>query len=118
LLAPKKQTLGPHSTHTGAHKRPLSCALNHSTPGRIFFLVIRGTRHLKLNVRCLQHKISDVEENIEDIDTTVKENVKKQKALNPKHPENPEHNEKAKHKNNRYTKEWRFPTQRGSKHLQ
>jgi hypothetical protein len=45
---------------------------------------------------------------IENTDTTVKENGKKQKALNPKHPRNPGHNEKAKPKDNRYRREQIF----------
>jgi hypothetical protein len=35
---------------------------------------------------------------------------KMQKAPNPKHPRNPRHNEKTKPKDNRYRREWRFPT--------
>ena len=41
----------------------------------------------------------------ENIDTTVKENAKKQKAPNPKHPGNPGHKEKTKPKDNRYRRE-------------
>jgi hypothetical protein len=37
---------------------------------------------------------------------------------NPKHPGNPGHNEKTKPKNNRYRREWWFPTYRASKYLQ
>jgi hypothetical protein len=41
-----------------------------------------------------------------------------QKSPNPNHPGNPGHNEKTKHKDNRYTRERRFPSQRASKYFQ
>ena len=53
----------------------------------------------------IEERISGAEDIIENIDTTVKENTKRQKALNSKHPGNPGHNEKTKPKNNRYIRE-------------
>jgi hypothetical protein len=49
---PKKQSLGPLSTHTAAHKKPCALKQDTPTPGRIFFLVIFiiGPSHLKLNM--------------------------------------------------------------------
>ena len=58
----------------------------------------------------IEERISGAEDTIENIDTTVKENAKMQKAPNPKHPGNPGHNEKTKPKDNRYRRELRFPT--------
>jgi chromosome segregation ATPase len=43
----------------------------------------------------IEERISGAEDIIENIDTTVKENAKMQKAPNPKHPGNPGHNEKS-----------------------
>jgi hypothetical protein len=40
---------------------------------------------------------------------TIKENAKYNKILTQNNPGNPGHNEK-KHKDNRYRREWRFPT--------
>jgi hypothetical protein len=58
-----------------------------------------------------EERISGVEDTIENIDTTVKENAKcKRSKL--KHTGNPGHNEKTKSKKNRYRREQRFPTQR------
>jgi hypothetical protein len=48
----------------------------------------------------IEERISGAED-IENIDTTVKENAKNQKAPNPKHPGNPGINEKTKRKDNR-----------------
>lgn len=56
MFASKEQDLGPLSTHTGAHKRPLPQALKHGTPSRFFLLVIWGPRSLQLNVGCLQQR--------------------------------------------------------------
>ena len=50
----------------------------------------------------IEERISGAEDTVENIDTTVKENTKKQKALNPKHPGNPGYNEKNEPKDNRY----------------
>jgi hypothetical protein len=52
----------------------------------------------------MEERISSVEDMIEEIDTTVKENSKKKKKKkqnppSPKHPGNSEQNEKAKSKN-------------------
>jgi Ni/Co efflux regulator RcnB len=75
--------------------------------------------------RCKNHqqnirdrRISDAEDTIENIDTTVNENVKSKNLLTPKHPRSPGHNEKMKLKDNRYKKGQRFPTQRASKYPQ
>jgi hypothetical protein len=48
----------------------------------------------------IKERISDAEDNIENIDTTSKK-CKIQKSPNPKHPGNPRHNDKTKLKNNR-----------------
>jgi chaperonin cofactor prefoldin len=47
----------------------------------------------------IEERISDTEYSIENIDTTIKENVKCKKI--PKHPGNPGQNEKTKPKDNR-----------------
>ena len=44
----------------------------------------------------IEERISGAEDTVENIVTSVKENAKKQKAPNPKHPGNPGHNEKTK----------------------
>jgi hypothetical protein len=66
--------------------------------------------------RCNRHKqntrnrrISGTEDSIENIDRTIKENAKKKKNANSKHPGNPGHNEKTKPKDNRYRRESRYP---------
>ena len=46
----------------------------------------------------IEERISDAEDSIENIDSTVREKCKMQKAYNPKHPGNPGHNEKTKPK--------------------
>ena len=54
----------------------------------------------------IEERISGAEDNIANIDTTVKENTKCKKLLtNPKHPGNPGYNEKTNPKNNRYRRE-------------
>ena len=58
----------------------------------------------------IEERISGAEDTIENNDTTVKENVKWKKDPNPKHPGNLGYNEKTKLKDNRYRREWRFPT--------
>ena len=50
----------------------------------------------------MEERISDDEDTIETMDSTVKENAKKQKACNPKYPGNPGHNEKTKPKDYRH----------------
>ena len=52
----------------------------------------------------IEERISGVEDTIENIDITVKEN-ENANCPNPKHPENPGHNEKTKLKENRYRRE-------------
>jgi hypothetical protein len=47
-----------------------------------------------------EERISGVEDMVEEIDTTVKENSKQKKIPNPKHPGNSGHSEKTKSKNN------------------
>ena len=44
----------------------------------------------------MEERISGAEGSIENIVTTIKENVKCKKAPNSKHPGNPGHNEKTK----------------------
>jgi hypothetical protein len=56
-------------------------------------------------IQDIEERISGAEDNIENIDTAVKENAKSQKLLNQKHPGNPGHNEKTKPKDNRYRRE-------------
>ena len=51
----------------------------------------------------IEERISGAEDTIENIGTTVKENIKSKP--NPKHPGNPGHNEKTKPQNNRYRRE-------------
>jgi hypothetical protein len=53
----------------------------------------------------IEERISGVENTIEDINTTVKNKYKKQKAPTSKHSRNPGHNEKTKPKYNGYTRE-------------
>jgi methyl-accepting chemotaxis protein len=48
----------------------------------------------------IEERISGVEDTIEEIDTTVKENSNHKRTLNTKRPGNLEHNEKTKSKNN------------------
>jgi prefoldin subunit 5 len=60
-------------------------------------------------IQKIEERISGAEDTIENIVTTMKESIKKQKAPNPKHPGNPGHNEKTKPKDNRYRREGRFP---------
>jgi hypothetical protein len=50
----------------------------------------------------IEEKISDAEDSIENMDTTIKENEKMQEDPNSKQPGNPGHNEKTKPKDNRY----------------
>jgi hypothetical protein len=52
----------------------------------------------------MEERISDAEDSIENMDTTIKENTKckMQKDPNSKHPGNPGHNEKTNPKNSRY----------------
>ena len=56
-----------------------------------------------------EERISGTEDTIQNIETTIKENVK-WKALNPKHPGNPEQNKKIEPKDNTNRKEQRLPT--------
>jgi predicted nucleic acid-binding Zn-ribbon protein len=49
----------------------------------------------------MEERISGAEDSIENIGTTIKENTKRKKDPNSKHPENPGHNEKTKPKDNR-----------------
>ena len=58
----------------------------------------------------IEERFSSAVDTIENPDTTIKENAKKQKAPNLKHPGNPGHNDKTKPKDNRYRKDGRFPT--------
>jgi hypothetical protein len=58
----------------------------------------------------IEERISGAEDNIENIDTTIKENQKSKKGPKPKRPGNPGHNEKTKPKDNRYRREKRFPS--------
>ena len=60
----------------------------------------------------IEERISGVEDTVEDIGTTVKENSKHKKTPNPKHPENSGHNEKTKSKVNRNREKQRFPAQK------
>jgi chromosome segregation ATPase len=53
----------------------------------------------------IEERISGVGGTIENIDTTVKVNVKPKKYLTQKHPGNPGHNEKTKPEDNRYRRE-------------
>ena len=53
-------------------------------------------------VQEIEEKLSEAEDTIENIDTTVKENAKSKKLLTKKNPGNPGHNEKTKPKDNRY----------------
>ena len=60
-------------------------------------------------------RISGLEDTVEEINTTVKENSKhkkQNKAPNLKHPGNSGHNEKKKSKNNQKRGEQRLPVQR------
>ena len=52
-----------------------------------------------------EERISGIEDAIEDMSTTVKENKTVRKVSNPKHPGNSGHNEKTKPKNNRNKRE-------------
>jgi hypothetical protein len=60
----------------------------------------------------MEERISGTEDSIENISTTIKENdkCKKQNSPNPNDPGNPGYYEKTKPKNNRYTRDRRFPT--------
>ena len=53
------------------------------------------------SIQEVEERLSGAEDTIENIDTTVKENAKNQKAPNPKHPANPGHIEKTKPNDNR-----------------
>jgi prefoldin subunit 5 len=59
----------------------------------------------------IEERISGAENTIENIDITIKENVKCKKILTTTTTKgNPEHNEKTKPKDNRYRQEGRFTT--------
>ena len=60
----------------------------------------------------MEERIAGVEDSITNMGTTIKENAKckMQKDLNSKPPGSPGHNQKTKPKDNRYIREWRFPT--------
>ena len=60
----------------------------------------------------LEDRLLGIEDTIEDIDTTVKENSKHKKTPNSKHSRNLQYNEKSKYKNNWNRGEWRFPAQK------
>jgi predicted nucleic acid-binding Zn-ribbon protein len=49
----------------------------------------------------MEERISGAEDSIENIGTTIKENTKRKKNPNSKHPGNPGHNEKTKPTENR-----------------
>ena len=49
----------------------------------------------------MEERISGTEDSIENITTTIKDNTKRKKILNSKHPGNPGHNEKTKPTDNR-----------------
>jgi hypothetical protein len=53
----------------------------------------------------IEERISGENNTIENIDITIKENAKKQKAPNPKYPGNPGHNEKTKSQDNGYRRD-------------
>jgi len=57
----------------------------------------------------IEDRILGAEDSIENIERTVKEKCKNQKAPNPKHPGNPGYNETTKPENNRYRRERNFP---------
>ena len=59
-----------------------------------------------------EDRISGVEDTVEEIDTTVKENSKHKKIPNPKLPGNSGNNEKTRSKENWNRGERKFPTQR------
>lgn len=61
-------------------------------------------------IQLIEERISGIEDTIEDIDPSVKENTK-WKSSYPKHPGNLGHNEKMKPKNNRNRRGWRLPVQ-------
>jgi chromosome segregation ATPase len=54
-------------------------------------------------IKEIEERISSAEDTIENIDTAIKENEKKQS--NQKYPGNPGHNEKIKPKDNRYRRQ-------------
>jgi hypothetical protein len=56
----------------------------------------------KNRIQGMKERISVAEDNIENMDETIKENAK---DPNSKHPGNPEHNEKMKTKDNWYRSE-------------
>jgi hypothetical protein len=60
-----------------------------------------GVTYASNSIQEIEERISGVEDTIEDIDTTVKENSKYKKTPNPKHPGNPGHNKRTKSKKNR-----------------
>jgi conjugal transfer/entry exclusion protein len=62
-------------------------------------------------IQQIQERISGVEDTVEEIDTTVKENSK-QKFPYPKYPRNSRHNEKTKSKNKQNRGKQRLPAQR------
>jgi len=66
----------------------------------------------------IEERISSVEDTLEEVDTTIKDNSKHKKLLSQKHPGNSEYNEKTKSKNNWKRGEWRFSVQRTWKWLQ
>ena len=57
----------------------------------------------------IEERTSGPQDMIENNDTTVKENAKCKKQLTPKNPGNSGNNEKTKPKDNKYTRERRFP---------
>ena len=69
-------------------------------------------------IKEIKDRISEAEDTIKNIDTIVKENAKCKKLLTQNNPENPAYDEKTKPKDNKYTIEQNFPTQRASKYLQ
>ena len=53
----------------------------------------------------MEERILSAEDTIKEIDSSVKDNIKSNKKLNPKYPGNLGHHEKTKPKNNRYRRE-------------
>ena len=63
----------------------------------------QNTRIQDINrIQEMEKRISGAEDSIENMDKTIKENAKRKKDSNPKHPGNPGHSKKTKPKDNRY----------------
>ena len=60
----------------------------------------------------IEERLSGIEDTVEEIDTTVKENSKCKKTPNPKLPVNSGHNERTKPNNNQNRGEQRFQAKR------